>query len=127
MATRAPSELTKPKPLFPILVDVCCNVSLLPANFFPQSLLMFAAVFSVAGCSLWDVGIKEIIDTADRTGIHDMKYKVEATAQASVTWKLVLYKVAAVILSFQPGRLQFFETSFDPTVRHTVWTQVQHK
>ena len=94
---------------------------------FPQSLLMFAAVFSVAGCSLWDVGIIEIIDTADRTGIHDMKYKVEATAQASVTWKLVLYKVAAVILSFQPGRLQFFETSFDPTVRHTVWTQVQHK
>merc|ERR1719204_101881 len=54
-----------------------------------QSLLMFAAVFSVAGCSLWDAGLEEIIDTANRN-----------------------------------GRLQFFETSIDPTVRHTLWTQV---
>ena len=28
---------------------------------------------------------------------------------------------------FLPGRLQFFETSFDPTVRHTLWTQVYQR
>ena len=38
-----------------------------PAPQF-QSLLMFAAVFSVAGCSLWDAGLEEIIDTANRNG-----------------------------------------------------------
>ena len=38
-----------------------------PAPLF-QSLLMFAAVFSVAGCSLWDAGLEEIMDTANRNG-----------------------------------------------------------
>ena len=38
-----------------------------PAPQF-QSLLMFAAVFSVAGCSLWDAGLGEIMDTANRNG-----------------------------------------------------------
>ena len=67
-----------------IAAYLCCQlISLSFTISFPQSLLMFAAVFSVAGCSLWDVGLKEIIDTADRTGSRDMEiivtYKVAAT------------------------------------------------
>jgi len=55
-----------------------------------QSLLMFAAVFSVIICSWVDAGsLWPILETANLR-----------------------------------GRIQFFETSFDPTVRHTVWTQV---
>ena len=80
---------------------------------------MFAAVFSVAGCSLWDAGLKEIIDTADRTGKHanmNTIFTVKSCFQE--------FQQLRCIYSFQPGRLQFFETSFDPTVRHTLWTQV---
>ena len=36
----------------------------------------------------------------------------------------VFWTVVKVLTIFLPGRLQFFETSFDPTVRHTLWTQV---
>jgi len=55
-----------------------------------QSLLMFAAVFSVIICSWVEAGsLWPILETADSR-----------------------------------GRIQFFETSVDPTVRHTVWSQV---
>ena len=55
-----------------------------------QSLLMFAAVFSVIICSWVEAGsLWPILETADLR-----------------------------------GRIQFFETSIDPTVRHTVWSQV---
>jgi len=55
-----------------------------------QSLLMFAAVFSVIICSWVEAGsLWPILETADIR-----------------------------------GRIQFFETSVDPTVRHTVWSQV---
>merc|ERR1719334_649031 len=54
-----------------------------------QSVLMFAAVFSVITCSLLDAGLPQILGLAKQT-----------------------------------GRLQFFGLSPDPTVRHTLWTQV---
>ena len=55
-----------------------------------QSLLMFAAVFSVIICSWIDAGsLWPVVENAHLR-----------------------------------GRIQFFETSFDPTVRHTVWSQV---
>jgi len=55
-----------------------------------QSLLMFAAVFSVIFCSCIDAGgLWPILENADAR-----------------------------------GRIQFFETSVDPTVRHTLWSQV---
>lgn len=55
-----------------------------------QSLLMFAAVFSVIICSWIDAGsLWPVLENAHLR-----------------------------------GRIQFFETSFDPTVRHTVWSQV---
>jgi len=55
-----------------------------------QSILMYAAVFSVIFCSCIDAGgILPILENANTR-----------------------------------GRIQFFETSFDPTVRHTLWSQV---
>lgn len=55
-----------------------------------QSLLMFAAVFSVIICSCLDAGgLWAILENADAS-----------------------------------GRIQFLEISVDPTVRHTVWSQV---
>ena len=55
-----------------------------------QSILMYAAVFSVIFCSCIDAGgILPILENANNR-----------------------------------GRIQFFETSFDPTVRHTLWSQV---
>ena len=55
-----------------------------------QSLLMFAAIFSVIICTTIDAGgLGPILENAQLR-----------------------------------GRIQFFETSFDPTVRHTIWSQL---
>ena len=105
--------------IFSVLAEVCCYVfsPTFQSYFFHfnsfhpffQSLLMFAAVFSVAGCSLWDAGLKEIIDTADRTGIH-----------AEIN---VIFTEESCYLIFQPFQCIDFNQVDSSSLRHHLTQQ----
>ena len=66
--------------------------------------------------------------------VLDAFYQTFDLSACARLFSLVLFFVGGAetyitysILIFLPGRLQFFETSIDPTVRHTLWTQVPLK